>query len=110
MKSSPDSTDAHPPQPVTSVGIFLARLFWALVGPVMLLLATGLIMSRGPGWFSGFDVFFATVAGLMFLARFAEYWAGTSTLAQVWRYVMVVHTAAACLWVVANVLGNHVLN
>lgn len=102
---------------INSFWVLGARLTWALVGPLVLLLITVGIVSSGSGWLTGLDAGFAVVAGLMLLGRwveqrsgaattFAGQPAGTSAFA---RYAMTVIATTALIWVIANAVGNHVL-
>jgi len=116
MNSNPRSTTVEP-CPNDSILVLGARLTWVMVGPVALLGLTYAIVSRGTGWLTGFDAAFAIVAGLMLLGRWVEQRSGTATtikgqpatFEQLKRYVAILMAVAAGVWIVANLLGNHLL-
>lgn len=90
---------------------------WAILGPMVLLLTISGIVSRGGGWFTGLDVLFAMVVGLMILGRWVEQRSGCATtlrgepatVEQGKRYAAVLLLAAAATWIAAKVVGNHLL-
>jgi hypothetical protein len=106
------------PGEITSFGVLVARLTWVLAGPLALIGFVYGIVSSGAGWLTGLDVGFAIVVLLMLLGRWVDQRSGTATTvtgepatpAQLRRYVTILIPGAAVVWVVANVVGNHVLN
>jgi len=106
------------PGEITSLWVLGARLTWISVGPLALLGVAYGIVSKGTGWLTGLDAAFAIVAGLMLRGRWVEQRSGAATTAtgkpataeQFKRYVMLLIPLAAAGWVIANVVGNHVLN
>lgn len=117
MNSNLESTAAKLVQN-DSIWVLGARLTWVMAGPVALMGLTYAIVSRGTGWLTGFDAAFAIVAGLMLLGRWVEQRSGSATtikgepatLEQLKRYVTILLAVAVAVWIVANLLGNHVLN
>jgi hypothetical protein len=105
------------PNEISSFWVLVARLTWIFVGPLALLGITYGIVSGGAGWLTGFDAAFGIVAGLMLLGRWAEQRSGTAmtltgepaTPEQLKRYVTILVPVTAGVWVIANVVGNHVL-
>jgi hypothetical protein len=116
MKPNPESASPKPGE-ITSLSVLGARITWILAGPLVLLGMTYGIVSGGTGWLTSLDAGFAVVVGLMLLARWVEQRSGTATTLtgqpatpeQLRRYVTILIPAAAAVWVIANVVGNHVL-
>jgi hypothetical protein len=81
-----------------------------------MLLVVGIIQ-RGNGWLTGLDGLFGLVVGLMVVGRWVEQRSGAATtltgkpatLHQCKRYTAVLLGVAATSWIVANVIGNHLL-
>ncbi len=103
--------------PVTSIKVVLARLFWMLLGPAFLTICLYRIATAGTGWTTFADLVYFVILGGMILGRWVEFRAGnprTSTgepaaPADLRRYVLAVAAGGLLLWVVANVVGNHLL-
>jgi hypothetical protein len=99
------------------MGILVCRLFWFMGGPFLLLLLTYWIVVEGEGWATIIDLSFALVIAAMILARWAEFAGGNATDAygvsltgaKLKRYALVVAIVGLTLWLVANVIGNHML-
>lgn len=114
---SPEDGSSGAPQEITSVSLLLARLTWALAGPLALLGIAYGILSSGSGWLTGLDIAFAVVVGLMLLSRWLERRAGTLTTLSGQRarpdkhrrYTLGLVLVAALVWVGTNLVGNHVL-
>lgn len=110
----------HAPQPEqrTSGGVALARLFWFALGPAALALLGYAIVSSGSGWATWLDAAFAGVACLMLAARWYELRSGQgqdsygnpATTADFPKYARLAVPVALSWWVVANAIGNHLLN
>jgi hypothetical protein len=111
---------SSPPKPgeITSFWVLGARLTWIIAGPVALVGITYGIVSGGTGWLTGLDAAFGVVAGLMLLGRWAEQRSGSAitltgepaTPEQLKRYVTILIPVTAAIWVIANIVGNHVLD
>jgi hypothetical protein len=95
----------------------LGRVFWMLLGPMLLVLLTFAIVEIGSGWLTAADLgFFAILAAILF-ARWLEFRAGHAQTASgepatgrdLQRYVVGAGLVGMAVWVVANVLGNYVL-
>lgn len=105
------------PKPIDSIWVLGARLTWISLGPLLLIIATTAIVSQGQGWTTFVDGVFAVAVGLMILGRWVEMRSGSATTADGqpahWghfrRYVQVLLPFALSVWVVANIVGNHVL-
>jgi hypothetical protein len=88
-----------------------------MIGPAILMGTTYGIVTRGSGWVSGLNVTYLITVALMVLGRWKEQRSGCATLATgepaTWdhfrRYIGVLLPLAAVVWVVANIVGNHIL-
>ena len=116
MSSSDRSTQS--PREIDSLALFLCRIFWAGLGPVILVLVVMGIVTRGTGWTTPLDVLFAAVVVAMILARWCEQRSGAAVTLEgkpagpldFMRYWVRLLGVAAALWIAANIVGNHVLN
>jgi len=117
MSTNSDSSSAKTGQ-INSLSVLGARLTWIIVGPAVLLGLTFGIVSSGSGWVTALDIAFCVVAGLMLLGRWVEQRSGSATDSrgepatpeQLRRYVSTLIPVAATIWLMANVLGNHILD
>jgi divalent metal cation (Fe/Co/Zn/Cd) transporter len=116
MNTNLETADQHTSKPISSLGVLGARLTWVLFGPLALLGITWGIVSQGTGWFTGLDVAFGVVVGLMLLGRWVEHRSGTATTLtgepatpeQFKRYLTLLPPLGAAVWIVASVVGNYV--
>ncbi|HNQ22995.1 MAG TPA: hypothetical protein PKK06_07870 [Phycisphaerae bacterium] len=119
------SADLTPSTP----GALIARVFWFMAGPLLLAVTVYGIVTHGGGWSTRWDVAFGVIVVLMLLARWLEHRAastprdedaavpeGTSAgggaaadPVALRRYCLWLLGVAVGMWVVANVLGNHLL-
>jgi hypothetical protein len=117
MNTNLESADQNASKPISSLSVLGARLAWVVLGPLALVGITWGIVSRGTGWFTGLDAAFGVVVGLMLLGRWVEHRSGTGTTLtgepatpeQFKRYMTLLPPLAVAVWIIANVLGNHVL-
>jgi hypothetical protein len=94
-----------------------SRLFWMIVGPLVLVLATYFIVNSGSGWTTTADLLFFVTLGGMILGRWFEFRGGNpetstgdlATVADLRRYILTVIVVGPTVWAIANILGNHVL-
>lgn len=101
----------------TSILVLLGRLAWAIFCPVALVPITMSIVLQSRGWFTGVDVFFFVVLGLALLGRWLEFRGGDprtaygepATRAHLYRYFVVTSAVGLTIWILANILGNHVV-
>ncbi len=97
--------------------VVMGRLMWMFFGPMLLCFITYGIVTSGSGWLTTRDIAFGVVIALMAGGRWWEHRSGAAmtatgdpaTEAHLTRYVQILLPLAAVVWVVANVLGNHVL-
>lgn len=113
-----NASDPNPQtRPINTMTNLACRVTWFLLGPLALLAVAFAIVSNGSGWLTALDLAFLIVVALMIGAREAELRAGTAqtatgepaTAAQVHRYARVLLLIAAGVWVVTNVVGNHLI-
>ncbi len=117
MNSKPDSQLQTGSRPINSLAVLGARLTWVFVGPLVLLGITWGIVSQGTGWLTRLDAAFGIVVGLMLVGRWVEHRSGTATTLtgtpatpeQFRRYMIRLPSLACAVWVVANIVGNHLL-
>lgn len=101
-----------------TVSGLLARTTWLLAGPFALLVTLYGIVNTSSGWVTTLDAVFFVIVGLMIGCRWAEQRSGQgtsaygepSTWADFQRYVKALVPLALGAWMVANVLGNHILS
>ena len=104
--------------PTTSPLVILARVYWMMLGPLLLALLAFTIIDRGNGWFTPADLAFLVVLGGLLLARWLEFRGGNpqtstgepATPAHLRRYVCGAVLLGFAAWGVANLLGNHWLS
>jgi len=116
MATSP-GTSQEPSEQITSASVLGARLTWSFIGPAALLLTSFGIISSGEGWLTKLDILFAVVVVWMLFGRWfdqqktsdAPTAEGRPAKGPFGRYVGMLLAIAAGAWLVANVLGNHLL-
>lgn len=104
------------PEPVTSGWTLIARVVWMLLGPMALGIIGLRIVSVSTGWLGGLDAGYFVIVAIMIGCRWMELKSGHAMTATgepaTWsdfsRYVVALVPLAVVVWVVVNVLGNHV--
>lgn len=114
----PQEQPAQPDAEITSLGLLLARLCWAIVGPMVLfvVLVNGLI--RGGGWFTGQDAAYGIIVVLMLVCRWLEQVSGRAKTAfgepsstQDFRsYCIALFLGSTAAWVMVKLIANYVLH
>jgi len=102
----------------TSTSVAIARIFWMVAGPFILLLLTTQIILSGTGWLTHWDAAFGLTLAAMIAARRHEFQAGDPRTADgapakiqdLRRFGVQVVAVGAVIWVIANGMGNHVLH
>lgn len=95
-----------------------ARVFWMLLGPLLLVPITFKVVEYGNGWLTVFDFAFLGVLCALMLARCFEFFKGhpltaegqPATPSHLKRYLVGTVAVGLPIWVAANVLGNYILN
>lgn len=95
----------------------LCRVFWLMLGPLLLVVLTFMIATTGNGWLTPADVGFLGILVALMIARWLEFRGGNpqtaegepATPAHLRRYLIVVVAFGLGLWIVANIVGNYVL-
>jgi hypothetical protein len=103
--------------PETPLIVVFGRLFWMMLGPVILLLIIYFIVTSGTGWRTFADLFYFITLGGMILGKWLEFRGGdprTSTgeparPTDLRRYILMIITIGPIVWVLANLVGNHLL-
>lgn len=101
--------------PTTPVVPALARLFWMMIGPLVLILLTFVILQMGQGWLTAADIAFLAILAGVILARWLEFQGGQpqtatgepATPAHLRRFIVAALPIGLGIWVIANLLGNH---
>lgn len=105
----------NPSSPHSSELVGVARIFWIMIGPAVLVLLGMGIVTRGNGWFTPQDIAFLAVLGVVVAARWYEFHGGSpqtstgepATPAHLRRFVLCALTAGLGAWIVANLIGNY---
>jgi hypothetical protein len=103
---------------ITSLSALFGRVFWMMIGPLALVLLAFTIVQIGSGWLTWADVGYLTVLGGMLWARWQEFRRGNAkttdgqpaTPTHWHRYVQTTLPLGLGVWVIANVVGNHLLD
>jgi hypothetical protein len=103
---------------INSFSALFGRVFWTMIGPLSLVLLAFTIIRIGSGWMTWADIAYFAVLGGMLLARRQEFRRGNrrradgnpATPADLHRYVQLIIPIGLGVWVVANVVGNHLLS
>jgi len=101
---------------VTRSWILLARVSWMILGPIALVVLCLAIVKSSAGWLTPLDAAYFAIFGLMIVCRWAEQKSGQATTATgepaTWsnfnRYVVALVPLAVVVWVLVNVVGNHI--
>jgi hypothetical protein len=92
-------------------------MFWMFGGPMLLLMFSYQIASKGGGWFTVIDAVFFVLLGSLLLARWAEFRGGSpqtadgepATAAHLRRYAIAAGGLGLVVWVIAKAIGNNLL-
>ncbi len=117
MNMNPESDNDVQVRETGTGNVVLGRLTWMHFGPMLLCLITFGIVTSGSGWLTTRDAAFGVVIALMAGGRWWEHRSGAAMTAtgdpateeHFSRYARILLPLAVGVWVVANVLGNHVL-
>ena len=106
-----------PTQLSNSLFVMFSRVYWMAIGPAILVLLALNIINRGNGWFTPVDFAFLALLGVLLLARWIEFRGGDphtstgepATPEDLRRYALYAILIGLGAWVVANLIGNHLL-
>jgi hypothetical protein len=101
----------------TSLTAILGRLVWMLLGPFALASALFASISGEGGWFTKADVAFFLILGAMIVGRWLEFRGGNpltcdgkpASASDLKSYVLRLLLLALSCWIIANIIGNHLL-
>jgi hypothetical protein len=99
----------------TSPVPLLARLFWAMVGPLILILLCVANARSASAWLTSADVAYVIILGGVIFARWLEFRGGDprtatgepATMAHFHRYALMAMGIGLGLWIVTKLIGNH---
>ncbi len=102
------------PPPSTSIGVVFSRIFWMLIGPLMLVLVLYRSADRGGGWVTSTDIFYFIVLAALPVTRWVEFLGGdprTSTgepasIDHFRRYASVTILLGVAVWVAAKLISS----
>lgn len=102
-------------QTSTPLYVLFSRVFWMMLGPLLITVALFNIVMGGNGWFTLADIVFLVLLGGIVLSRWLEFQGGNpqtadgqpATPAQLHRYMLIATIVGLSVWIVANFLGNH---
>lgn len=117
METNPRSDNETHVGEISSGTVLLGRMVWLMIGPVALLLIIYAIVTNTGGWFGAVDAGYGAVVAMMIGGRWIEQRSGAAmtvtgepaTIEHFKRYVRILLPGAVGAWVIANVLGNHLL-
>jgi hypothetical protein len=100
---------------ITSPTALLARLFWSMIGPLILIFLSIANVKAKTGWISGVDIAFLVILAALVGARWLEFRGGdprTATgqpaeMSHFSRYAWMTLGAGLGVWVFTNLIGNH---
>lgn len=101
-----------------SMLVLFGRLFWMLFGPAALLVSAALILTTPrAGWRTGADIVFWIALAGMIVGRYVEHRGGNprtstgepATIGDLQRYAIVTAIVGSLIWVIANIVSNHIL-
>lgn len=103
------------PNPTTSFSALFGRLYWMMIGPMILTLLAVTIINIGSGWFTLADFAFLALVGGLILGRWLEFRGGApltytgepASPAHLQRFVLWTIIVGLTAWVIANLIGNH---
>jgi hypothetical protein len=103
---------------VTTLSVLFAHFVWFFVGPAAILFTLFKIVNAGTGWVTALDAVFFAIVGFIVLCRWYDQrsgrgttiYGGPSSWSDFRRYAVVMPAVAFLAWVVANVMGNHLLS
>jgi hypothetical protein len=90
------------------------RLFWVVLGPMLLAITTMHIFLNGTGWHTPADYVFFAILATMILGRWLEVLGGVAQTADgepatrkdFYRYIAFVLIVGVAIWIIANAFGN----
>jgi hypothetical protein len=99
----------------SSAVAIVSRIFWMMLGPIMMFVLAVCIVRFGGGWWTALDMVYLVTLPALVIARLLEFQAGQpqtttgepATFEDLQRYSIGVVGIGTAVWVLANLLGNH---
>ena len=96
----------------------LSRLYWMMVGPIILGMMAFVIARDGNGWLTAADFGYFGALALTMMARWLEFRGSNpqtadgqpATSGHLRRYLMMLSVIGIASWVLANIVGNYLIN
>jgi hypothetical protein len=100
---------------ITSPVPLLARLFWSMVGPLILIFLGIANLKSKTGWMSTADIAYFVVLAALIGARWLEFRGGNARTAtgepaaarHLQRYAWMTLVIGLGIWIITNLIGNH---
>ena len=95
--------------------VMVSRVFWMMLGPLLIAVAGINIVNSGNGWFTLADIAFLLMLGGVVMARWLELQSGgaqtstgePATASQVYRFMLFATIVGLAAWIAANFVGNY---
>ncbi len=99
----------------TPMSLLIARTVWIMFGPLFLLVCAGKIVTTDDGWLGFTDIAYLAGLAVIILARGFEFYKGDprtstgepATKDDLRRYVLLTILLGIGIWILANLVGNH---
>ncbi len=98
-----------------SAAAAFGRVYWLMIGPMLLLLLAFHIARTGNGWFTTADYIFGGMLVVLPLARWLEFRGGhpktntgePASESDLQQYFIAAPLVGIAIWVLANLVGNY---
>jgi hypothetical protein len=117
MKAEHNQNEQVASGQITSIGVLCSRMMWTVFGPLLFAFLVYTIAANSSGWFTGIDACYAAVLIAMIACRWHEQRSGSATTisgqpatqAHFRRYAVILALLGMTVWLISNILGNHLL-
>lgn len=117
MKTELNRNEQVAPGQINSIGVLCSRIVWTVLGPLLFAFLVYTIAVNSSGWFTAIDACYAAVLIAMIGCRWHEQRSGSATTisgelatqAHFRRYAVILALLGMAVWLISNILGNHLL-